>query len=127
MLERLDDEERADWRAGREAAYQLATLTVGGAWQSTTDKRRQRKPGGEAGVSEGTIGIWGNFDHHRRERGLIGDRSVPEPRASVRAAAGGEAFGVERPVRRGFHKDPSAARVVFFDLSEQPGLNYGEP
>ena len=64
MLERLDDEERADWRAGREAAYHLAALTVVGAWQSPMDKRRQRKPGGGAGVSEGTIGIWGDFDRH---------------------------------------------------------------
>jgi hypothetical protein len=27
--ERLDDEELADWRAGRDAVYQLAALTVG--------------------------------------------------------------------------------------------------
>jgi len=29
MPERLDDEELADWRAGRNAVYQLAALTVG--------------------------------------------------------------------------------------------------
>jgi hypothetical protein len=29
MPERLDDEELADWRAGRDAIYQLAALTVG--------------------------------------------------------------------------------------------------
>jgi len=29
MPERLDDEELADWRAGRNAIYQLAALTVG--------------------------------------------------------------------------------------------------
>ena len=29
MPERLDDEELADWRAGRDAVYQLAALTVG--------------------------------------------------------------------------------------------------
>jgi hypothetical protein len=29
MPERLDDEELADWRAGRNAVYQLATLTIG--------------------------------------------------------------------------------------------------
>jgi hypothetical protein len=28
-MERLDREERADWRAGRDAIYQLAPLTVG--------------------------------------------------------------------------------------------------
>ena len=31
MPERLDEEELADWRAGRNAVYQLATLTVGDA------------------------------------------------------------------------------------------------
>jgi hypothetical protein len=29
MPERLDDEELADWRAGRDAIYQLAALAVG--------------------------------------------------------------------------------------------------
>jgi hypothetical protein len=29
MPERLDEEELADWRAGRDALYQLAALTVG--------------------------------------------------------------------------------------------------
>jgi hypothetical protein len=29
MPERLDDEELADWRAGRDAAYQLGALTIG--------------------------------------------------------------------------------------------------
>jgi hypothetical protein len=29
MPERLDEEELADWQAGRNAVYQLATLTVG--------------------------------------------------------------------------------------------------
>jgi hypothetical protein len=31
MPERLDEEELADWRAGRNAVYQLAALTIGGA------------------------------------------------------------------------------------------------
>jgi hypothetical protein len=29
MPERLDDEELADWSAGRNAVYQLAALTIG--------------------------------------------------------------------------------------------------
>jgi hypothetical protein len=29
MPERLDEGERADWRAGRNAVYQLAALTIG--------------------------------------------------------------------------------------------------
>jgi hypothetical protein len=29
MPERLDEEELADWRAGRNAVYQFAALTVG--------------------------------------------------------------------------------------------------
>jgi hypothetical protein len=31
MPERLDEEELTDWRAGRNAVYQLAALTVGRA------------------------------------------------------------------------------------------------
>jgi hypothetical protein len=30
MPEQLDDEELADWRAGRNAVYELAALTIGG-------------------------------------------------------------------------------------------------
>ena len=29
MPERLDEEELADWRTGRDAVYQLAALTIG--------------------------------------------------------------------------------------------------
>ena len=29
MPERLDEEELADWRSGRNAVYRLATLTIG--------------------------------------------------------------------------------------------------
>jgi len=29
MPEHLDEEELADWRAGRDAVYQLAALTIG--------------------------------------------------------------------------------------------------
>jgi hypothetical protein len=29
MPERLDEQEPADWRAGRDALYQLAVLTIG--------------------------------------------------------------------------------------------------
>jgi len=29
MPEQLDEEELADWRAGRDAVYQLAALTIG--------------------------------------------------------------------------------------------------
>jgi hypothetical protein len=29
MPQRLDEEELADWRAGRDAIYQLAALTIG--------------------------------------------------------------------------------------------------
>jgi len=29
MPQRLDEEELADWRAGRNAVYQLAALTIG--------------------------------------------------------------------------------------------------
>jgi hypothetical protein len=34
--ERLDEEELADWRAGRNAVYQLAALTVARASRSRT-------------------------------------------------------------------------------------------
>jgi hypothetical protein len=36
MPERLDEEELADWRAGRNAIYQLAALTVARASRSRT-------------------------------------------------------------------------------------------
>ena len=36
MPKQLDDEELADWRAGRNAVYQLAALTVGGCDPSTS-------------------------------------------------------------------------------------------
>jgi hypothetical protein len=36
MPERLDEEELADWRAGRNAVYQLAALTVARASRSRT-------------------------------------------------------------------------------------------
>jgi hypothetical protein len=36
MPEHLDEDELADWRAGRDAVYQLAALTIGA--QSPTDK-----------------------------------------------------------------------------------------
>ena len=38
MPERLDEEELADWRAGRNAVYQLAALTVGARLASPTHK-----------------------------------------------------------------------------------------
>jgi hypothetical protein len=38
MPERLDDEELADWRAGRNAVYRLAALTVARASPSRTHK-----------------------------------------------------------------------------------------
>jgi hypothetical protein len=43
--ERLDEEEHADWRAGRDAINQLGALTVGGrpAWRLPTDKRPSTK------------------------------------------------------------------------------------
>jgi hypothetical protein len=37
MPERLDEDELADWRAGRNAVYQLAALTIG-ASRSPTGK-----------------------------------------------------------------------------------------
>ena len=40
MPERLDDEEFADWRAGRNAVYQLAPLTTG------APRGRRRRTGG---------------------------------------------------------------------------------
>jgi hypothetical protein len=38
MPERLDEEELADWRAGRHAVYQLAALTMARASWSPTHK-----------------------------------------------------------------------------------------
>ena len=88
MLERLDDEERADWRAGRAAAYQLAALTVGGAWQSATDKRRQRKPGGEPGFLKGRSAFGGLRSSHRLARA---DRRPFRSSAARKRASGCQA------------------------------------
>ena len=41
--ERLDQEELADWRAGRNAIYQLAALTVGAPLAVAEAARRERK------------------------------------------------------------------------------------
>ena len=41
--ERLDQEELADWRAGRTAIYQLAALTVGAPLAVAEAARRERK------------------------------------------------------------------------------------
>ena len=56
MPERLDEEELADWRAGRDAVYQLAALTVGHRLAVADGKRpSKRKPRrGEPGFSGGS-------------------------------------------------------------------------
>ena len=43
MPERLDEEELADWRTGRNAVYQLAALTVGTRLASPTDKSETQR------------------------------------------------------------------------------------
>ena len=54
MPERLDEEELADWRAGRNAVYQLAALTVARASRSRTHQPSIRTLlyGGEPAASE---------------------------------------------------------------------------
>ena len=72
MPERLDEEELADWRAGRNAVYQLAALTVGARLRSRTHEpsiraqlcggacrrqsaalRKENPGGGRPGLSRG--------------------------------------------------------------------------
>ena len=72
MPERLDEEELADWRAGRNAIYQLAALTVARASRSRTHEpsirallyggacrrqsaalRKENPGGGRPGLSRG--------------------------------------------------------------------------
>jgi len=70
MPERLDEEELADWRAGRNAVDQLAALTVGArlavadAWPSTrapgcraSPKEKPRR--GMPGFPDGTTNLGG--------------------------------------------------------------------
>jgi hypothetical protein len=45
MPERLDEEELADWRAGRNAVYQLAGLTIGARLVVAAHKPSIRPPG----------------------------------------------------------------------------------
>jgi len=50
MPDRLDEEELADWRAGRDAVYQLGALTVGAGSRSPTDKLPSKRKRGITGV-----------------------------------------------------------------------------
>src|SRR5204863_5611283 len=52
MPERLDEDELADWRAGRDAVYQLAALTVGARLAVADGQAAKRKPAGGAGNFE---------------------------------------------------------------------------
>src|SRR5467141_2295263 len=72
MPERLDEEELADWRAGRNAVYQLAALTIGArlavarrvSLPLTPQAGRARKPRrGRPGFSE-RRSRWGDFIRH---------------------------------------------------------------
>ena len=49
--DRLDEDELADWRSGRDAIYQLAALTVGArlAWRTDTRACQEKTPAGEPG------------------------------------------------------------------------------
>jgi hypothetical protein len=60
MPERLDQEELADWRAGRDAIYQLAAPTVG-CRRRIIGPFKEKTPAGEPG-------FWGNDRHLRRSR-----------------------------------------------------------
>ena len=44
MPDRLGEEELADWRAGRNALYQLAALTIGARPRSPEPKRTRNRP-----------------------------------------------------------------------------------
>ena len=46
MPERLDEEELADWRAGRDTVYQLAALTVGARLAVADAQSATENPGG---------------------------------------------------------------------------------
>ena len=54
MPDRLDEEELADWRAGRDAIYQLAALTVGARLAVPDGSRppKEKTPAGGPGFSE---------------------------------------------------------------------------
>jgi len=57
---RLDEDELADWRAGRNAVYQLAAHTIGGTWLLPTGNRdsEQRSAGGQKGSLARKFNLW---------------------------------------------------------------------
>jgi hypothetical protein len=81
MPERLDEEELADWRAGRNAVYQLAALTIGRASLSPT-----RKPSlkGLSGATRRLIRRRRRWSLKAFRQGVSGaktDRAQPAPQA----------------------------------------------
>jgi hypothetical protein len=81
MPERLDEEELADWRAGRNAVYQLAALSIGRASLSPT-----RKPSlkGLSGATRRLIRRRRRWSLKAFRQGVSGaktDRAQPAPQA----------------------------------------------
>ncbi|HEY2531605.1 MAG TPA: hypothetical protein VGJ20_27355 [Xanthobacteraceae bacterium] len=70
MPERLDEEELADWRAGRDAIYQLAALTVGArlAVADGSAPAKEKTPVGGPGFSGSAIAQGG----HAIDRRILG-------------------------------------------------------
>ena len=87
MPERLDEEELADWRAGRDAVYQLVALTIGcliGA--SILDPR-----GGEADdepAAVDTRGEWSDAELKELGNMLVRGLSIEEIRRRLRRDLG---------------------------------------
>jgi hypothetical protein len=95
MPKRLDGEELADWRAGRNAFYQLAALTVGA--------RR-------AGLSRSAAYEW----HNRyEEEGIEGLRDRPRPGRQPRIDAVTSARFKERIVAPPWSANLTAIKPMF--------------
>jgi hypothetical protein len=74
MPQRLDEEELADWRAGRNAVYQLAALTIG-ARLAVADcikpgLRERKTPAGEGRGFQAGRSTWGDFDRPRASNSI---------------------------------------------------------
>ena len=82
MPERLDEEELADWRAGRNAVYQLAALTVG-ARLAVADAACTRRCA-RAPLRRG----------EPRALARPGCMSLPNETAAIKACAVGSASGI---------------------------------
>jgi hypothetical protein len=124
MPERLDDAELADWRAGRNAVYQLAALTIG----ASRGRRRirckiERKPNSRAAEQSAAPPSPNSGGLARSERFVLSHFSpfVFATLAPNKFAAEGNPWrrGGEAELRSGFAENPG-------DLSNGNPVDLGD-